>query len=366
MESHEGEFGTPRLGQSGVALARIKERTDARMLEAFAPQHVVVNTEGDILYGSPLADRYLEPGAGIQRHVSSGSQSGLESGVRAALNDAIDERRRIVRDLRDVEIDGERRPLRVTIEPLLDANDEALYLIVFSPDSSARYAGDPERSSEVLQHLLQNAEVAEEQQRLLVRELNHRVRNMLQVVMGVANQTLHRSSDLQEFETAYFGRMQALARAYELLTREGWQNVPLADLISTQLSAFASDGQRYSATGESVVLTANSALSLGLVFYELATNATKYGALSTSTGHVAISWRVAKSPDTGSENLLLEWVETGGPQVVAPTRQGFGSELVNRQLRYELRGEAVLEYAPSGVIARLRLPADEALDRGRA
>jgi two-component system CheB/CheR fusion protein len=199
---------------------------------------------------------------------------------------------------------------------------------------------------------------AENQQRLLVRELNHRVRNMLQVVMGVANQTLHRSADLREFETAYFGRVQALAQAYELLSREGWRNVPLADLVKAQLTPFAAEGNRYTAGGLDIVLRPNAALSLGLVLYEFATNATKYGALSVASGRVDVAWTLELDDEQGAY-LVLTWTESGGPSVSPPTRHGFGSELVHRQLRHELRGESTLEFASTGLIGRLRIPIDE-------
>jgi two-component system CheB/CheR fusion protein len=203
--------------------------------------------------------------------------------------------------------------------------------------------------------------VAEEQQRLLVAELNHRVRNMLQVVIGLANQTLHKSSDLQYFENAFFGRMQALARAYELLSRDGWHKVPVAELLRTQLSPFMPDGGRYTVDGDHQVLTANAALSMGLVMYELATNSTKYGALSLPTGHVKVKWWIDTRAEGGKE-FILRWSESGGPRVNQPTRHGFGSELVQRQLKYELNGRAVMEFVETGLVVTLSIPVEEALE----
>jgi two-component system CheB/CheR fusion protein len=205
--------------------------------------------------------------------------------------------------------------------------------------------------------------VAEEQQRLLVRELNHRVRNMLQVVVGLANQTLHRSADLKQFEKSFLGRMQALARAYELLSRDGWHNASMSELLESQLAPFATEGRRYSSAGEeNVMLTPQAALSLGLVLYELATNATKYGSFSKPEGHVQVTWKLEKSGGT-SDYFLFRWTETGGPPVIQPTRHGFGTELIKRQLAYELRGEATMDFAPSGLRAELRIPADELMAR---
>lgn len=202
---------------------------------------------------------------------------------------------------------------------------------------------------------------ARNQERLLVAELNHRVRNMLQVVVGLANQTLHRSHDLKQFEESFFGRMQALARAYDLLSRDGWHHVPVHELLETQLSPFMTEGSRYSGEGDEVVLASNAALSLGLILYELATNATKYGALSVPAGHVRVEWRNAVRAD-GENEFILRWQESGGPAVKPPTRHGFGSELVKRQLKYELNGTATMDFAADGLTVTLVIPAQDALE----
>lgn len=198
--------------------------------------------------------------------------------------------------------------------------------------------------------------VAEEQQRLLVAELNHRVRNMLQLVISLANQTLPRSQDLKMFEKSFIGRMQALARAYRLLSRDGWHNVPLKDLLRTQLSPFVTE-RRYSAEGEDFVLTATAALALGLVFYELGTNATKYGSLSVAEGYVDVSWKLS-----GADGLfVLQWIERNGPPVTQPKHMGFGSELVQRQLRHELNGKLTMEFAEGGLRIYVAAPADQVI-----
>jgi two-component system, chemotaxis family, CheB/CheR fusion protein len=203
--------------------------------------------------------------------------------------------------------------------------------------------------------------VAEEQQRLLVAELNHRVRNMLQVVMGLANQSIRKSENLEQFGDAFFGRMQALARAYELLSREGWHKAPVTELLHSQLSAFATEDGRYSVSGENLVLKPNAALSLGLVLYELCANATKYGALSTPSGHIQVSWGIEIAAP-GRRNFVLRWKETGGPAVRALTPQGFGSQLVERQLRYELGGTADMDFIEDGWTVTLTIPASEVVE----
>jgi two-component system, chemotaxis family, CheB/CheR fusion protein len=196
---------------------------------------------------------------------------------------------------------------------------------------------------------------AEEQLRTLVSELNHRVRNMLQVVIGLANQTMSQSTDVQQFEKAFMGRMQSLARAYELLSRGGWQEVSVADLLNIQLAPFAVEGNRCTCEGEKVMLTANAALALGLVLYELATNATKYGAWSVPDGHVDVGWRLERKGE-GDATLVLSWRERDGPTVSEPTRHGFGTELLQRQLRYELNGNATMDFQRDGLRVVLEIP----------
>lgn len=196
---------------------------------------------------------------------------------------------------------------------------------------------------------------AEEQLRTLVSELNHRVRNMLQVVIGLANQTMSRSTDVQQFEKAFMGRMQSLARAYELLSRGGWQEVSVADLLKIQLAPFAAEGNRCTLEGEKVMLTANAALALGLVLYELATNATKYGALSVPDGRVHVSWRL-EARGEGVSALVFSWRERDGPAVSEPARRGFGTELLQRQLRYELNGNATMDFHQDGLRVMLEIP----------
>lgn len=257
---------------------------------------------------------------------------------------------------RDIQqVVAERKPLE---RPVKQRNGRIFHLMRILPYRTAHHEIDGTLITFVN---ISAVVAAEEHQRLLVSELNHRVRNMLQVVIGLANQTSHRATDLQEFEKVFFGRMQALARAYELLSREGWRQVPVGELLKSQLSAFAGDPGSYAGNGAPLILKANAALSLGLVVYELATNSTKYGALSVASGHVQVSWHCETSADAGTK-FILEWKESGGPAVKPPTRHGFGSELVHRQLKYELNGTAAMEFLESGLVVTLVIPAEEVVE----
>lgn len=201
-------------------------------------------------------------------------------------------------------------------------------------------------------NMSQESNAAEIRERLLIRESNHRVRNMLQVVIGLATQTMRRSDTLVAFEKTYFERLQALARAYELLARECWRSVSLADLLTMQLAAVVADRSRYSVAGEDMVLKPTAALSLGLVVHELAMNAYLHGAFALSSGCVAIRWEVTQ------ESLLLDWEERGS-SLRSADADGLGCELVRRQIQHELRGETALDFTDTGLVARLSIPCAE-------
>jgi two-component system CheB/CheR fusion protein len=189
----------------------------------------------------------------------------------------------------------------------------------------------------------------------MVAELNHRVRNMLQVVMAVFQRTLRRSGSLEDFAVAFRGRVMALARAHELVSAAGWNPVALRELALKELDPYADSKARIQLEGPAASLTPRIALALGMVLHELATNASKYGALSVPRGHVTITWSL-EGP--AAKGLRLRWSETGGPPVVPPRRRGFGTELIDRQVRHDLRGTVGIEFAPEGLRAALAFPLD--------
>ncbi|MDX6749526.1 HWE histidine kinase domain-containing protein [Geminicoccaceae bacterium 1502E] len=189
---------------------------------------------------------------------------------------------------------------------------------------------------------------AEEQQRLLLNELNHRVKNTLATVHSIATQTLQTAVHPQAFADAFVARLLALSHAHDLLNGGGWQGAWLRAVLERALAPHggAEDG-RLVLEGENVWLAPQVALAFGMAFHELVTNAAKYGALSTAQGRVTVSWR--REPGEGGAQLRLLWVEEGGPPVRRPARRGFGSKLIERGLSYQLRGEASLTFAPEGV-----------------
>jgi two-component system CheB/CheR fusion protein len=189
----------------------------------------------------------------------------------------------------------------------------------------------------------------------LVAELNHRVRNMLQIVSAVASHTLRRAASLEEFGTVFSGRIRALARAHELVSLGSWAAIPLHDLIEKELEPYAPGADRLTTVGRSVHLRPKAALALGMVLHELATNAAKHGALSADGGRVTIGW--SEEIRGGERRFVLRWSETGGPKPEAvPTRQGFGSELIEREVRHDLAGTVEMTFHEEGLVAVLVLP----------
>jgi PAS domain S-box-containing protein len=207
-------------------------------------------------------------------------------------------------------------------------------------------------------HEITDRKQAEMRQKLLLDELNHRVKNTLATVQSLATQTLRSAGSPQEFRRTFEARIVALSRSHDLLTRRNWQGADLKDVVSQQLGPYATNLARLTVEGDAVALTPRAALTLSMVFHELATNAAKYGALSTPNGRLEVRWTV-KAADPGSadrpDRLRLTWRESGGPPVAPPERRGFGSRLIERSTS-ELDGEGELAFDPAGLCYRLAIP----------
>jgi two-component sensor histidine kinase len=195
---------------------------------------------------------------------------------------------------------------------------------------------------------------ASKRQRLLLNELNHRVKNTLATVQAILGQTL-KTSSREEFADHLSARIQGLAKTHEVLTRTDWLGASLSELLSVELEPYGEE--RFLLNGADLTLPPKAALALGMVFHELATNACKYGPLTQDDGQVRVSWDVEATEPRPT--LVLEWRETGGPDVATPTRQGFGSRLIERSLAGELGGQAELKYEREGFRCTLRAPLEE-------
>ena len=189
---------------------------------------------------------------------------------------------------------------------------------------------------------------AQERQRLLVDELNHRVKNTLATVQAIAQQTLRNAATPERFAEAFESRLMALSKTHNALTDSHWTGAGLRQILWQELSPYGAE--RVAMNGVDVQLSARLALTLGMVFHELATNAAKYGALSDG-GRLVVSWSVDADDD-----LSLDWRESGGPPATPPARRGFGSRLIERSITGELQGRIEMDYAATGLTCRFTVP----------
>ncbi|ROU00098.1 PAS domain-containing sensor histidine kinase [Histidinibacterium lentulum] len=189
----------------------------------------------------------------------------------------------------------------------------------------------------------------EAERELLLGELNHRVKNMLAVVMSISSQTMRTAPDMGAFASAFTNRVQSLARAHALLSTRHWKDADLSEVVNDALSPFAGPTlERVTADGPGVRLKPNTVLTLSLALHELGTNAAKYGALSVAKGRVRVCWSLDETGRIG-----LDWTESGGPTVRQPRRKGFGSRLLTKGVARELDGEVTLDYRPEGLACRI-------------
>ncbi len=193
--------------------------------------------------------------------------------------------------------------------------------------------------------------LAERHARLLNSELAHRMKNVLAMINAVASQTFRTAVSLSDAQVIFSERLAALSEAHTILTQSSWSSAPIRDVIKGALAPHRIDHRRVSLAGPATELGARQALTLALCVNELTTNALKYGALSQDGGSVAVSWRVGK-PDS-LEPFVFDWIESGGPLVVDPTRKGFGSRLIERVAAQDFGGQTTLDYEPDGFRYRL-------------
>ncbi len=232
-------------------------------------------------------------------------------------------------------LDGMRVPFMAYPTPLHDENGKLVGAVNMLVDISERKR-------------------AEEQQQLLVRELHHRVKNTLATVQAIMGSTARSSETIEEFKAALIGRIGALAKTHRLLTDESGA-VSFGSLLHNELDAFEDgSGTRIMLRGPEVALSSQLAVSLGMAVHELTTNAAKHGALSAYGGKVDVSWSL--TIEATQRVLTIDWVESGGPQVTPPKRQGFGSRLLDFVLPGQIQAAATIDWRPDGVRVHCAVP----------
>lgn len=226
------------------------------------------------------------------------------------------------------------------------SNGEPIRLVGVTLDITERREAQAVLQQEVLER-----QRAEERQRLLVAELNHRVKNTLATVQSIARQTLRGSSDIGRCYRDFEGRLLALSWVHDVLTSEAWAGANLGELVEGTLRAYQ---ERIVQEGPAVRLSPQVALALSLALHELATNALKYGALSCDGGQVSIRWDLQRPADGSEPLLLVEWRERGGPEVTTPERTGFGLRLLRQALSAELGGAVDMRFEREGLVCSLQ------------
>lgn len=195
---------------------------------------------------------------------------------------------------------------------------------------------------------------AEARQLLLINELNHRVKNSLASVQSIVAQTLRRAESLDAARGDIEQRLLALAHAHNILNEESWRSANLRKLFRTVAASFIEHEDRLTLDGPDVWLSPKTTLALAMALHELGVNALKHGALSSDHGRISVVWRIEEQ--AGARRLLLDWLESDGPSVTAPARQGFGVRLIERGLADELGGEVRLDFPATGVSCHIDIP----------
>jgi PAS domain S-box-containing protein len=252
-----------------------------------------------------------------------------------------------------------------TLDPVVGGDFDAEYRTIGRDDGIERWVAAKgqaffDESGQPLRVVGATVDITERKRaelhlRLMVNELNHRVKNTLATIQAIAAQTFHAARSLPQAQEAFSARIIALAEAHDILTRENWEGAELEDVLE-RLRNLHGSPECFAFSGPPVWLSPRMALSLSMALHELGTNAAKYGALSVPSGRVRIDWTVTPGPD--GARLALTWTESGGPPVTVPTRRGFGSRLIERGLTAELSGEAKIDFAPEGVVCRIEAGLD--------
>ena len=318
--------------QAAMGVARVSH--DGRFLEANDRFCTIVGHDRDAL----LAQSFQ----GITHPDDLGATIGQTA---AALAGEVDT---FTAEKRYVTAAGEAVWVNLTTSLVRTAEGEPDYFVTIIEDIGLRKAAEAQQ-----QHY-------QGQLRLMINELNHRVKNTLATVQSIASQTLRSEPDPRAAYHKFEARLMGLSEVHDVLTRERWHGASLQEVVDRALRPFgAANANPFHIEGPAVWLQPAAALTMALVLHELATNAVKYGALSVDAGRVELSWTF----DAATDELCLRWAEAGGPVVAPPTREGFGSRLIQRGLRGELRGSASMDYRPDGLCCTMTARAPQQSDQ---
>lgn len=313
-EARAGEERLKNLIDGVLAFVGVLS-VDGILLEANEPAIAAAGGERDAVIGRPFWDC-------LWWDIDQATKDRLKHAVATAASG------KRVRYDTEIQVVGDRRLwIDFQIAPVLNGAGEVTELIPSGVDISERKAAEAHRE-------------------LLIRELSHRVKNTLATIQSIAGQSVRAAESIDDFRSSFNARLRAIAASHDLLVEFDHAVVPVEALVQGQVLQYAADDKQLEMDGENIDLPGDVAHSLGLVLHELATNAAKYGALSSEAGTVRVSWNVTDTD--GRTRLLMSWCERGGPVVKPPTRKGFGSRLIERSLA-PVGDSAVIDYDPRGV-----------------
>ena len=330
-----------KLRQDEAATLAERLRLFEEMLETVPVGVVVADAKGEILFGNSAIERIVghkvlhsadaeSYGEWVSYHPDGRRVESREYPLAKVLFEGIEEDELEVRYERP---DGERFWMRIIGKAILDDDGDRIGAAVAVIDIDAEHR-------------------AADAQRVMIKELNHRVKNAFSVTQAITSRTLRTTPIPQEIRIHLDERLQAYADAHARLVGDEWDRAPLRQVATEVLEPIA--GDRLTIDGADIVILSRTALSLSMAFYELATNAVKHGALAEDEGRVALSWHSGETD--GKSTLTVEWREKGGPPAQEPSHRGFGSFILNRAVAGETGGEVFSQFAENGFVWRVVMP----------
>ncbi|MBZ7926774.1 PAS domain S-box protein [Ensifer adhaerens] len=323
--------------EAAAVIVDITERKRAQEVERRLA--AIIASSNDAILGIDLRMRITTWNAGAERLYGYSAEEMVGRSVMTLVpEDRIDEEPAILRQVnaglkvepyetKRLHKDGRSVDVLLSVSPIYDAYGSIVGASKLAHDITVR-------------------KEAERLQTVLVGELNHRVKNVFATVLAIARQTLGRSDATDAGEVqAFEARLVSMARAHDLLTHGNWERAELQAIINQAISPYSQE--RFVVSGPQIQVPPRMVVSLSLALHELATNAAKYGALSTGDGQVSIMWSLQAGTPT---RLTLRWQESGGPRVEQPSRKGFGSRLIQTLLAAELNGQVEISYHPAGLV----------------
>lgn len=215
----------------------------------------------------------------------------------------------------------------------------------------------------VIAHDISQRKRNEEHMEFVMRELSHRTKNLITVIIAMARRTARQSGDFHYFEEKFTGRLHGLARSHDLLVQTDWMGASIDELVRSQLSPFITDPASLQTSGPELLLRPEAVQNLGFALHELATNANKFGALCQPGGQVEFRWEVTANGN-GEPRIRMQWSETGGPEVAQPTRSGFGSTVIQKLTEASLNARVTTTFERAGFRWEVDMPANEILSEG--